>query len=129
MVRLLDDNGIDENDRIVIVGRFVVRVDDHHLHELANLRGGKADSGIFEHLALHTLGERLDFRRYLFDGLALLPQARVGRKHDSVHFHGNLPYVGARLRAVLSNANHCTPTCRARTRRQQRFTIKPAGTG
>ena len=95
MVRLLDDDGIDEDNRIVIVSRLVVRVDDHHLHELANLRRGKADSGIFEHLALHTLGECLDFGRYLFDGFALLPQARVGRKHDSVHFHGNLPYVGA----------------------------------
>ena len=49
-------------------------VNDGHLERLADLLGGQTDAVAFVHGFKHVLNELFDFRRQLFNRLALLPQ-------------------------------------------------------
>ena len=89
MVALLNNDGIDEHVRVVVVFVAVVAVDGDELNELADLRGSQAATAVLEHHLLHLLGKRLDRRGDLLDDGALLAQTRVGRQYDSVGFHGH----------------------------------------
>ena len=84
MIALLNNDGIDEHVRIVVVLVAVIAVDGDELDELANLRGSQAAATVLEHHLLHLLGKRLDRRGDLLDDGALLAQTRVGRQYDSV---------------------------------------------
>ena len=89
MVALLNNDGIDEHVRVVVVLIAVVAVDSNELDELADLRGSQTAAAVLEHHLLHLLGKRLDRRGDFLDDGALLAQTRVGRQYDSVGFHGH----------------------------------------
>ena len=89
MVALLNNDRVDEHVRVIVVLVAIVAVDGDKLDELANLRGSQPAAAVLEHHLLHLLGKRLDRRRNLLDDGALLTQTRVGRKYDSVGFHGH----------------------------------------
>ena len=89
MVALLNNDGVDEHVRVIVVLVTVVAVDGDELNELTDLRGGQAATAVIEHHLLHLLGKRLDRRGDLLDDGALLAQTRVGRQYDSVGFHGH----------------------------------------